>query len=70
MSALILLPDVHGQLLFGDESLAALRTDVLPAVISLVGLLTQVQAAPDNQRKIQTTLETHSIFKLYKILQM
>ena len=52
MSALILLPDVHGQLLFGDESLAALRTDVLPAVISLVGLLTQVQAAPDNQRKI------------------
>ena len=52
MSDLILLPDVHGQLLFGDESLAALRTDVLPAVISLVGLLTQVQAAPDNQRKI------------------
>ena len=36
------IPDVHSQLLFGDESLAALRTDVLPALIALVGLLTEV----------------------------
>ena len=43
-----LLPDVHGQLLFGDEPLAALWTDVLPAVVPLVGLLAEVQAAPEN----------------------
>ena len=55
-----LLPDVHSQLLFRDEPLAALGTHVLPAVIALVGLLTQIQSAPDrehsqvklNQRKI------------------
>ena len=40
------IPDVHGQLLFGDESLAALWTDVLPALIALVGLLTEVETAP------------------------
>lgn len=41
-------PDVHGQFLLGDESFAALRTDVLPAVIALVGLLAQVQPAPES----------------------
>ena len=40
------IPDVHGQLLLGDESLAALWTDVLPALIALVGLLTEVETTP------------------------
>ena len=40
------IPDVHSELLFGYEPLAALRAHVLPAVVALVGLLTQVQPAP------------------------
>ena len=42
---------MHRQLLFGDESLAALRTDVLPALIALVGLLTEVQTTPASPNK-------------------
>ena len=41
------IPDVHGELLLGYEPLAALRAHVLPAVVALVGLLTQVQPTPE-----------------------
>ena len=58
----IYLPDVHGQLLFGDESLAALRTDVLPALIALVGLLTEVQTTP-SVNILQTWSPSHPIPK-------
>ena len=51
----LFLPDVHRQLLFGDESLAALRTDVLPALIALVGLLTEVETTPRQEINILLT---------------
>ena len=50
----ISLPDVHRQLLFGNESLAALRADVLPALIALVGLLTEVETTPSSANILKT----------------
>lgn len=40
-------PDVHCELLFGDEPLAALGAHVLPAVIALVSLLAKIQATSE-----------------------
>lgn len=38
---------MHGEFLFRDEPLAALGTHVLPAVIALVSLLTEIQPTPE-----------------------
>ena len=55
------IPDVHGQLLFRDEPLATLRADVLPALIALVGLLTEVQTTPSSLNILQTWSPSHPI---------
>lgn len=43
-------PDVHGELLLGDEPLVALLADMLPAVIAPVSFLTEVQPTPETGR--------------------
>ena len=50
------IPDMHGQFLFRDESLAALRADVLPALIALVGLLAEVETTPAVQINFKLAL--------------